>query len=483
MTARREPARIDWARVLRLVRAAAPTKGPGDVALMVLLLVFLTLYGLIGMDEGHKGHHLSGLGMIWFVLLSYILHVGAGLANRTWRVLPVSLRERRAAAWVLVAVLPLLLDLLATLGGAVVIGLIERDHGVAQRALGLFGMRGLAMESYAALAICLGNWPASAAHLSQLDRRQPRDWLMLGVLGLIGVALAIGTDSVMALPGAAPVTSGLAIALCAGLLPVALRMARLDQQPQASGAFDGLAESVTRRYGLRFAGWPGHFARQALRTAGIWVAMAAFVGVFLWLLPAPAATDTADAAFRAGMRAGATLGTASAEWIMPAMAATLIAIMTQQYLFRARLLLLALPRGDVLVMITPLFNASLAFVATLALVWPVVIATPGWGEKLGVSLLYALAMVHLALALNLRSTSYAHVMANALVLGVAGGGAGFVGAMAANEPQRVDACLPIVGAMSLVVLVASLVWCRWQLRHGRSLYRPWPGSAGTWRAA
>jgi hypothetical protein len=469
--------------VLRLARAAAPTKGAWDIALLALLVVFLTLYGLVGMDQDHKGRHLSGLGMIWFVLLSYIFHIGTGLANRAWRVLPVSLRERRAAAWVLVAVLPLVLDLVATLGGAVAIAALEGDHAVAQRALALFGLRGMAMESYAALAICLGNWPASAAYLSQLDRRQPRDWLMLIIAGLLCVALAVGADPIMARPALAPFTSAMAIALCAVLLPISLRLVRLDAQVQPKGAFDGVAETITRRYGLRFAGWPGHFARQALRTAAIWIGMVAFFGVIVWLLPAPASTDTPDAAFRAGMRAGATLGTASAEWIMPAMAAALIAIMTQQYLFRARLMLLTLPRGGLLVMITPLFNASLAWVATLALVWPALIATPGWVEKLVASLLYALAMVHLALALNLRATSYAHVMVNSLVLGVTGGGAGFVGAMAAHEPQRIEAYLPMIGAMSLVVLAGSLVWCHWQLRHGRSLYRPWPGSAGTWRAA
>jgi hypothetical protein len=178
-----------------------------------------------------------------------------------------------------------------------------------------------------------------------------------------------------------------------------------------------------------------------------------------------------------------SFGTASHVWILPGMAAALLTIMTQQYLFRTRPLLLALPRGERLILATPLFNATLVFAATLAVVWPDVVATPGWGFKLLTGALYGLAMIHLALAINLGATTYARIMANSLVIAVPAMGIGFVDAIAQGAPQRIDALLAPASAASLVVLAASLVWCRWQLRRSRAPYRPWPGATGTWRAA
>jgi hypothetical protein len=178
-----------------------------------------------------------------------------------------------------------------------------------------------------------------------------------------------------------------------------------------------------------------------------------------------------------------SFGMASLVWMIPAMAAALIAISTQQYLLRSRLLLLSLPHGARLIMITPLFNAMLVFVATLGLTWPEISAEPGLGTKLAISGCYGLAMVYTGLACNLGATTYARVLANSLVISLTLIGAAAMGALASRAPDTARVLLVPIGAVSLVVLAAALVWCRWQLRHSRALYRPWPGAASGWRAA
>jgi hypothetical protein len=178
-----------------------------------------------------------------------------------------------------------------------------------------------------------------------------------------------------------------------------------------------------------------------------------------------------------------SFGMASLVWMIPAMAGALMATMTQQYLLRSRLLLLSLPHGARLIMITPLFNAMLVFVATLGLTWPEISAEPGLGTKLAISGCYGLAMVYTGLACNLGATTYARVLANSLVISLTLIGAAAMGALASRAPDTARVLLVPIGAVSLVVLAAALVWCRWQLRHSRALYRPWPGAASGWRAA
>ena len=472
---------IVWRRVFRLVGALGPTAGKANPVILGLIVAWLTLIGFIGLMSRAKLGDTAGFAMMWFVMTVYCLHFATGLFNKGWRILPASLRELRAAAWIIVSLLPLVITTLSTLVDIGLAGFVG-EHDLARRGLAQFGLRALAMESYALIAICFGNWPGSAATLWWIERRTWRDWMMfLGILVIVaGVVLGAG----FAQQGAAGwICSAVAVALCVALLPVALRVLRLDQPQSAAGAFDALSDSVQRRFGLKLSGWTGHFVREARRTALFW----AWMALALWgtsrLLPPAGGLDSRDAAFREGLRQGMSFGMASLVWMIPAMAGALMATMTQQYLLRSRLLLLSLPHGARLIMITPLFNAMLVFVATLGLTWPEISAEPGLGTKLAISGCYGLAMVYTGLACNLGATTYARVLANSLVISLPLIGAAAMGALASRAPDTARVLLVPIGAVSLVVLAAALVWCRWQLRHSRALYRPWPGAASGWRTA
>jgi hypothetical protein len=146
-------------------------------------------------------------------------------------------------------------------------------------------------------------------------------------------------------------------------------------------------------------------------------------------------------------------------------------------------MLLTLPRGDWLVLVTPGFNAALAFAATLVLVWPYTTGEADLGLKLLVGALFALAFTHVALALNLGVTSYAALLRNGLVVGIAVGGIGASSAFLSLWQRHGTLSLVMLGVASLIVLIAAQSWCRWQLRRSRGPYRPWPGGADIWRAA
>ena len=381
-----------WPRVLRLAQAVGRIGGIGNWAVFALLVGWLSLIGFIGLTTHNTVGHAGSLGMIWFVLTAHYLHVTTGLCNKGWRILPVATRERRAAAWMLVSLLPLLLALMSTLVD-MGLGAFVGEHDMAVRGLIQFGLRGVSVEAYALIAIVFGTWPESAAGLWQMDRRQPRDWLMYGAMGLIFIAMVMFGDRLAALPGAGPIVAGLACGLCAVLLPLTLRVIRLDFASLQTGLLDGLSDAVQRRFGLRLSGWSGHFVRELRRTAMFWAWMALVVTITSRLLPAQGGLGTRDAAFREGLRQGMSLGMASLVCVIPAMTAAIIATATQQYFLRSRLLLLSLPQGDRLILITPLFNAMLVFVATLALIGSQLAGEPSLGLKLTVSALYGLAMV------------------------------------------------------------------------------------------
>ena len=473
---------VAWPRAFRLAQALGRIGGIGNPAILVLMVVWLALVGFIGLTSQAKLGHANGLGVIWFVLTAYYLHFATGLCNRGWRMLAATAHERRAAAWMLVSLLPLLVALASTLldiGLAAFVG----ESDVARRGLIQFALRGLAMQGYAAMAICFGNWPDTAVAQWQVDRRQPRDWLMYGVMGLITVGMIVYGDRFAALPGAGPTGAILAVGLCALLLPVALRVARLDQQQSSGGTLDGLSDAAQSVFGMRLSGWSGHFVREARRTALLWAWFAVITLGMSRLVPGPGGLDPHDAAFREGMRQGMTFGMASLVWATPAMAAALLANLTQQYLFRARLLLLSLPHGDRLILLTPLFNAALVFVATFALIRPQIMAEPIWAVKVAASVLYGLAMIYTGFACNLGATTYARVLTNSLVISLPLIGIGAFGAMSKLDPALARSTLVPISGVSLIVLVMALVWCRWQLRSTRAPYRPWPGAAGGWRTA
>jgi hypothetical protein len=458
----------------------------GKLANRTILLVMLVAFVLVGYADlvlsVDRTIPLSP-GVLWFVLLGYGMHIIGGLLNRSWRELPATTRERRAAAWLLVGVLPLLMAVVVTLADAAIAAVVGH-HDLAGRSVALFALQALVVQAYAWVAVGYGNWPGTVDHYWQVSQRQARDWMMIGVMFAIMIAVARWGHLLTALGAGAWPAVVIAVMLCVLLLPVAQRIIRLDRPIAASGVMDTLAARVDWLPTIRWSGWRGHFGRTTVRTLVIWALAMIYGSVILGFGREHHAVNTASDAYMRGFAMGATFGSTAALWLTPAFAGTLITVMSQQYLLRARRMLLSLPRGELLVLVTPTYTLAISFAATLVVVSPWL----GGARYLPLQLIgcgaAALAVVQLLLALNLVVVSYAGLLGNALVFmllgGIVGGVAGVVDVF--QLLARIEFWIALT--LGALVLAAAATWlAHWQLATRRNPYRPWPGAGGGWRGA
>jgi hypothetical protein len=489
MIAQSEPHTIVWSRVWRMITGLRPFGRLGNAVVNLTIFAAFVLVGFADLLVSANERDLPfAPGLTWFALLGYGLHIGGGLLNRGWRELPVTTRERRAAAWLLISGVPLLLAL-AVSAASLVIAVLSHHAGLAGPSLGVFTLRALVVESYALVAITLGNWPGTMDHYWQITQRQARDWLMVGTMIAIMIAATSYGNAVIKMGWTAwPLT--LVVVVATGmLLPLAQRVIRLDRPVAPSGLIGTLADRTGWLPIIRWSGWRGHFGRITLRTLVIWTLAMAYFGAVVAFVGAHHARSAASSAYNRGFAIGATFGASSALWVMPAVVGGFIAMISQQYMLRGRLMLLSLPGGDRLVLATPAYSLAIAFAATL------LIESPWLGREhdlvlhLIAAAAVALAAVQGLLALNLGVVSYAGLMRNALVFAPIGGLVGFIAAMAQDGKVawlQVFAQAWFWPALTVGALVcaAGATWlCRWQLDAGRNPYRPWPGAGGGWRGA
>ena len=98
MTSETEPRAIRWRQVWRLITGLRPFGRVGNTVANLLILAAFVLIGFGDLVVVSEPDMPISPGTLWFVLLVYGLHVAGGLLNRGWRELPVTTRERRAAA-------------------------------------------------------------------------------------------------------------------------------------------------------------------------------------------------------------------------------------------------------------------------------------------------------------------------------------------------------------------------------------------------
>jgi|GEM_PF-2594727 len=488
MTGETEPRAIRWRQVWRLITGLRPFGRVGNTVANLVILAAFVLVGFADLVVASEPDMPLSPGTLWFVLLVYGLHVSGGLLNRGWRELPVTTRERRAAAWLMVSGVPLLL--------AVVVGLADlalasltRHGGMAGPSVALFALRALVIESYALAAIVLGNWPGTMDHYWQVTQRQARDWLMIGVMFAIMVAVARFGSALAALGGNSWPVALATVVATALLLPLAQRVIRLDRPNTAAGLLGGWADRAGGLPTIRWSGWRGHFGRTTVRVLVIWALAMAYGAAVLAFAQMHQSHLTASAAYKAGFALGATFGASSALWLVPAVVGGMIAAISQQYLLRARVMLLSLPGGDRLVLITPAYSLAVAFAATLLVVSPWLGKDQHLALHLVTGAAVALAAVQGLLALNLGVVSYAGLLRNGAIFAPIGGVVGFAGALVEDGKAawltifaQTWFWLALIAAALLLAVVATGL-CRWQLSAGRKPYRPWPGAGGGWRGA
>jgi len=469
--AARGDARPNWRRVWRLARAPQLWGKWWQGGLALLGVCGMCLLGADTALEGYHRHHtIVMMGVEFLCFLTMFTYMMSGPANNGWRFLPVTSADRRAAAWINVSLLPLVVALVSSVAGG---GL----------ALAIFGVVGLLVQVLATTCILVGSWPDNFGWWMQAGQRGPREWAISVMFGACMLGGMLGGGRLIAIPGIGLPSALLAVGLCAVNYGLAQRFARLDGTTGARVP-DRRSPAYLRLPVLHLRGWSGHFIGQAARTALIIMAGGLWLYLMGRFLPAVAPHGNGDGDFNKGLRVGMSFGiTSAAPQFVPAGAACFAAMIMTQYLLRSRRLLLTLPQGKLLVLVTPAFNAGLSFALVAGLMAHSITAQPGWPVHLAVSGLCALAFIYAFYVLQLRVTRVFDIMLNALAVGFPIGVIGyFVGAEMAH-PHSLSINPALVSLAAVIVLALSLYACVWLLRFSRKPYRPWPLVQSRWRGA
>jgi hypothetical protein len=286
---------IDWRRAWRLTLAGVQWGGWQGWVLLILLVLLVSLTNISVLhNQGWAplaGFQMTAIGI-------FLLYGNTGSANAGWRYLPVTSRDRRAAAWLTVAVLPLAL---VAVTAAVSLGLASLRFGDGHRvdawlALAMFGVEGVLAQIMALVLLVFANWPISMQRYWQPGQRALRDWLVYipSVTIMLGGMLKGG--ELIHMPGIAVPAAMAALLLCGLGLGAALHMIRLDTSQVDQ---DGLGDTWVPD--LHLTGVSGHLIGQGMRVAGITALLLALGQIFDLAIPAivPLRPDMAQ-----GLRAG-----------------------------------------------------------------------------------------------------------------------------------------------------------------------------------
>jgi len=463
-----------WPRVWRLV--GMPQLGGNWVGWMIIIII-IGIIGAIGAASfsSKANDHVPLVSAELLPLFTYLLYMLTGPINNNWRALPVTATERRTAAWVHVSLVPMLLGLLSTIF-TVLMGELVLHIPLLRLAPAIFGVQAVLLQLFALSIVLLANWPDSMAWFWTVSHRQLRDWL---VAFLFTVTMLIGLldgGALVAIPGIGLPATALAILLCAALLPITRRYARLDlAQSETQFALPALFTGPVLR------GWSGHFLWQAGFTTAITLGGALLIVVALQIIPSPLVQH---------QRAGdglAILNNGPALALIPVMVGVFVANICLQYQMRQRRLLLSLPRGGLLLMITPVFTALVGIFWTVMLMLLLIPVHAAWWHYALPSIAAGVAMVYLALALNLRATRYADLLLASLAAGLPSGIIGvLIGSSFDDGPKHHDFVTPHIPLITIIACIAALLaiaLCRWLIRTSRKPYRPWPLTQSRWRGA
>ncbi|HEY6813998.1 MAG TPA: hypothetical protein VI168_00530 [Croceibacterium sp.] len=470
MTKRRDPA-IRWRISLRLLGALRLGSVGTELALLLGLVAFLALNNAAALGSGSKPA-LSHGGLL-LAMLTYLLFAWTGPANAGWHRLPVSRDERGAAAWLLVGVIPLLLDLVSCLLAALLLRIGDRSLD-ANHLLTLFGLQGLLTQGMAGATIVFGQWPQTRSRFLTVSGRKPAGWLMVCMIGILLIGGALVAGSVEAPEGLGVFATLATLAVGAALLPLSTRFARLD--PPLAGDRTELHAWHER---LRLSGWSGHFSRETTRS----LAVAGFVVIsgliVLELMP------FAEVGHRPGAVPPPPLRSAFAQaWAGPALTGAFAAAASSLLLMRQRRTVLCLPGGELLVLLTPAYCALLGFLPVAFALTPVEVAAPSmWLGQVATGALVALALAYALLAGMLRSTTTAQVLLTGIAVTMAGSLLGAVALIAATLPGGTDTVTPWVASASALALIVGFGACVLQLRRSRGPYQLWPLVPVRWNSA
>ena len=277
---------IDWRRSIRLIGALRLSK-PWQEAAVVVLICLILMAGNISALDSETSRGVSNAGFM-IGMMTFLLVLWTGIANAGWLYLPVSDRERRAAAWLIVSVVPLLFVLASCLLAAAAIGIAGRPVDL-DSGLSLFGFHGLVAQAMALAAILFGTWPQTLAGFNSLSQRKPNDWVMASSMVGLFVTAAFFGGRFAANGGMGAPLAFAALAASAILLPLTLRFARLE--PKAGAEASAKLAWYERR---RFSGYRGFFALEAGRSVGFTLLMLASVLFMSWMLPFTTFADNND---------------------------------------------------------------------------------------------------------------------------------------------------------------------------------------------
>ena len=458
-------ARPNWRRVWRLARAPQLWGKWWQGGLALLAVSGMCLLGADTALEGYHRHHtIVMMGVEFLCFLTMFTYMMSGPANNGWRFLPVTSADRRAAAWINVSLLPLVVALVSSVAGG---GL----------ALAIFGVVGLLVQVLGTTCILVGSWPDNFGWWMQAGQRGPREWVISAVLLVCMLGGMLGGGRLIVIPGIGLPSALLALGLCSANYGLAQRFARLDGTT---------GERVPNRQwlpDLHLRGWSGHFIGQAARLTLIVMAIGAWLAFTVKVVPSLTGQHLGAVDLGNALRLSPITGTGAATEYMPAMAAVFTAMMMTQYLLRSRRLLLTLPQGKLLVLVTPAFNATLTFIAVACLMGRDITAQPGWPVHLALGGLCALAFTYAFYALQLRVTRVFDIMLSSFAITIPIGVISFIFVDAQEHHRSLSINPAFVSLAAVIVLALSLYACVWLLRFSRKPYRPWPLVQSRWRGA
>lgn len=460
-------AAIDWRRSVRLLAVLRMGSLWKELLTLLVLLAFLMLGNLLALGSGTRAL-VSNSGLL-LVMLTYALFAWTGSANAFWRRLPVSRGTRQTAAWIVVSAVPLLANLVSCLLSAAVLDLaghaVDLDHLLA-----LIGFQGLLAQGMALVAVLIGDWPGDLGRFMVVSERKRSDWLMVSIMMMLVIGGGFFGSQIAAPRGLGLVASVSAFSLSAALLPLGRRFARLD--PAHTEARPVRPAWYER---LRLSGWSGHFVLETARSLAAGGALVIGL-VVMSALPFPGAPPGEHGPGPLPM-----LEAFSSNGLGPAMFSLVAVLLGLQHLMRHRRLLLTLPRGDLLLMVTPAYNALLIFLPLAVVMAP---REPGgwdlWLIHIATGALVALGLAYAFLAAMLRATTTLQVLVPGAVLGLPISVL-LVVALIVNDRPDIAGYVNLAAATAGgLLLVGSLVMCLTQLRGSRNPYRPWPLGQVRW---
>lgn len=237
-----------------------------------------------------------------------------------------------------------------------------------------------------------------------------------------------------------------------------------------------MGESASPLFYLPLGGLKGHFIIEPLRVLAVGAGVTLMGAIMVKAFPLLVEYDGAEGGFST-MIESAVVG----SWVGPAFISMFAVIVNQQISLTRRRVMLSLPRGKLLLLVTPAINAVLLYVLVTGLFWGGQTSALGWFGLFATGLLVALSLIYLNLAFMLRATNMPELMLGSLVISLP-----IVFSVLAIIIMEINGVTEVsyrgwIALIAATILAGSLAWCLHQLKHSRRPYRPWPVGQARWR--